>query len=93
MQFEMYQHHHVSRYLDRILMSILNESPCRIHYSKNSQDTSYEVQFFKISARFGQWYATGIELSTNKYRVFRCDRITSVVEEDAQSRSHKLHHL
>ncbi|GGG16568.1 helix-turn-helix transcriptional regulator [Paenibacillus aceti] len=86
LQFEMYQHHHVSRYLDQILMSILHESPCRIQYLKNSQETIYEVQFFKISARFGQWYATGIELSTNKYRVFRCDRITSIVEADAQTR-------
>lgn len=86
LQFEMYQHHHVSRYLDQILMSILHESPCRIQYLKNSQETSYVVQFFKISARFGQWYATGIELSTNKYRVFRCDRITSIEEVDAYSR-------
>ena len=45
------------------------------------------VQFFKISAKFGQWYTTGIELSTNKYRVFRCDRITSIVEANAQIRS------
>jgi predicted DNA-binding transcriptional regulator YafY len=86
LQFEMYQHHHVSRYLDQILMSILNESTCKIQYLKNSQETSYGVQFFKISARFGQWYATGIELSTNKYRVFRCDRITSFEEVDAQTR-------
>ncbi|WMT41264.1 YafY family protein [Paenibacillus sp. D2_2] len=86
LQFEMYQHHHVSRYLDRILMSILNERPCRIQYLKNSQETSYEVQFFKISARFGQWYATGIEQSTNKFRVFRCDRITSIEDGDAKAR-------
>lgn len=85
LQLEMSQHHHVSRYLDQILMSILHESPCRIQYLKNSQETSYEVQFFKISAKFGQWYATGIELSTNKYRVFRCDRITSIEEVDVQT--------
>lgn len=43
----MYQHHHVSRYLDQILMSILHESPYRIQYLKNSQETSYEVHFSK----------------------------------------------
>jgi hypothetical protein len=43
------------------------------------------VQFFKISARFGQWYAIGIELSTNKYRVFRLTG-SLIVEADAQIR-------
>ncbi|NEU27453.1 YafY family transcriptional regulator [Paenibacillus polymyxa] len=85
LQFEIYQHHHVSRYLDKILTSILNETYCKIQYSKNNRNKSYHVQFFKISAKFGQWYATGIELNTNKYRVFRCDRITMVEEEDINS--------
>lgn len=85
LQFEMVQHAHVSRYLDRILKSILQESSCTIQYRKNKQQTSYHVQFFKISARFGQWYATGIELGTQQYRVFRCDRITSVEEVEAES--------
>ncbi|KKD55238.1 MULTISPECIES: helix-turn-helix transcriptional regulator [Paenibacillus] len=85
LQFEIYQHNHISRYLDKILTSILNETYCKIQYSKNNQNKSYHVQFFKISAKFGQWYATGIELNTNKYRVFRCDRITLVEEEDINS--------
>ncbi|QNR68282.1 YafY family transcriptional regulator [Paenibacillus peoriae] len=86
LQFEIYQHNHVSRYLDKILTSILNESICKVKYVKNNQNKSYYVQFFKISAKFGQWYATGIELHTNKYRVFRCDRITFVEEEENNSR-------
>ncbi|WCM62202.1 helix-turn-helix transcriptional regulator [Paenibacillus polymyxa] len=86
LQFEVYQHNHVSRYLDKILTSILNESTCKVNYVKNNQKKSYYVQFFKISAKFGQWYATGIELHTNKYRVFRCDRITSIEEEESNSR-------
>ncbi|MFS8214604.1 helix-turn-helix transcriptional regulator [Paenibacillus polymyxa] len=86
LQFEIYQHNHVSRYLDKILTSILNESTCKVKYVKNNQNKSYYVQFFKISAKFGQWYATGIELHTNKYRVFRCDRITFVEEEENNSR-------
>lgn len=86
LQFEIYQHNHVSRYLDKILTSILNENTCKVKYVKNNQNKSYYVQFFKISAKFGQWYATGIELHTNKYRVFRCDRITLVEEEENNSR-------
>ncbi|MGM1049033.1 MAG: helix-turn-helix transcriptional regulator [Bacillota bacterium] len=85
LQFEIYQHHHVSRFLDKILKSTLNESNCKIQYVKNNQKKSYHVQFFKISAKFGQWYATGIELNTNKYRVFRCDRITFIEEEEIKS--------
>ncbi|QYK65743.1 YafY family protein [Paenibacillus sp. S02] len=86
LQFEVYQHNHVSRYLDKILTSILNESTCKVNYVKNNQKKSYYVQFFKISAKFGQWYATGIELNTNKYRVFRCDRITFLQEAENNSR-------
>ncbi|UNK16027.1 YafY family transcriptional regulator [Paenibacillus sp. N3/727] len=85
LQFEIYQHHNVSRFLDKILKSILNESNCKIQYVKNNQTKSYHVQFFKISAKFGQWYATGVELKTNKYRVFRCDRITFIEEEEIKS--------
>ncbi|WP_311081538.1 YafY family protein [Paenibacillus polymyxa] len=85
LQFEIYQHNHVSCYLDKILTSILNESTCKVKYVKNNQKKSYYVQFFKISAKFGQWYATGIELHTNKYRVFRCDRIIFVEEEENNS--------
>ncbi|WP_232697539.1 helix-turn-helix transcriptional regulator [Brevibacillus daliensis] len=85
LQFEIYQHQNVSRFLDKILKSILNESNCKIQFVKNNQTKSYHVQFFKISAKFGQWYATGIELNTNKYRVFRCDRITFIEEEEIKS--------
>lgn len=86
LQFEMYQHKHVSRFLDKILASILNESTCNIEYTKDNQTKGYPVQFFRISAKFGQWYATGIELTTNSYRVFRCDRITSIEEKELKAR-------
>lgn len=76
LQFEAYQHNNVSQFLDKILQSILNEISCKIHYLKNNKQVSYHIQFFKISAKFGQWYATGIDLNTNKHKVFRCDRIT-----------------
>jgi len=83
LQFEVYPHNNVSRFLDKILKSIINECHCNIQYLKNNQKKNYHVKFFKISARFGQWYAAGIELLTNKYRVFRCDKITFFEEIEA----------
>ncbi|MCR8842455.1 YafY family transcriptional regulator [Paenibacillus sp. SC116] len=85
LQFEMSQHRNVSHFLDNILRSILNKSNCTIQYVKQHQTKRYEVQFFKISAKFGQWYAAGIELTTNQFRVFRCDRITSIEEANSES--------
>lgn len=85
LQFEVNQHHNVSQFLDKILKSILNENTCKIQYLKNNEQKSYHVQFFKISARFGQWYVTGIEFKTNKYRVFRCDKITLIEEQNIDS--------
>lgn len=86
LQFEMHQHKHVSHFLDKVLSSILNERGCNIEYSNNNQKKSYHMQFFKISAKYGQWYAAGIELNSNKHRVFRCDRITFIEEMDVTAR-------
>ncbi|WP_429841590.1 helix-turn-helix transcriptional regulator [Brevibacillus sp. FIR094] len=85
LQFEMCTHRHASRFLDLILKSILNESSCTIQYSKTHEEKKHRVQFFKISARFGQWYAAGMDLHANQYRVFRCDRITAIAEENMKS--------
>jgi predicted DNA-binding transcriptional regulator YafY len=80
LQFEVIPHKHASLFLDKILKSILNESSCTILYSKHGQRKPIQVQFYKISARFGQWYASGMELSACRHRVFRCDRIEGVEE-------------
>ncbi len=85
LQLEVNLHHYISRFLDRILLSILDESSCKILYKKSGVERSYFIQFFKISAKFGQWYATGIELDTNTFRVFRCDRITYIEEITTKS--------
>ncbi len=85
LQFEIQPHRHASRFLDIVLKSILNENSCTIQYSKNNGKKDCHVQFFKISAKFGQWYAAGVELDTNQYRVFRCDRITAMAEENRKA--------
>lgn len=45
----------------------------------------HSILLLKISARFGQWYASGVDLDTNQYKVFRCDHVTSVVDEKTTS--------
>lgn len=85
LQLESNQHHHVSLYLEQILKSILHENICTIQYTRNEGSKSYRVQFFKISAKFGQWYAAGIEVNTNQQRVFRCDKVTSMQVEAEES--------
>src|SRR5690606_9573379 len=76
--------HHESPCLDQILHSILNERNCTIRYCKDNEIQSVQVQFFKISAKFAQWYAAGIDLKTNQYRVFRCDRIIDVTQQSCE---------
>ncbi len=78
LEFESSKHNNISQFLDKILESIINEVSCKIEYFKNSKHVDYHIQFFKISSKFGQWYANGIELNSNKYKVFRCDKITSL---------------
>ncbi|WP_046227970.1 helix-turn-helix transcriptional regulator [Paenibacillus dauci] len=83
LQLESYPHPHASPYLDRILKSILHESICQISYSRGQQHKTYTVQFVRISARFGQWYAAGMDLDQQQYKVFRCDRIHTIEEHSS----------
>lgn len=78
LQFEVNKHNNISKFLDKILESIVNEITCKIQYLKNNKILNYHIQFFNISSKFGQWYSSSIELNTNKYKVFRCDKIISV---------------
>lgn len=78
LKFEASKHNSVSQFLDKILESVINEVSCKIKYLKNNKTVNYHIQFFEISSKFGQWYASGIELDSNKYKVFRCDKITSL---------------
>lgn len=85
LQFEVYQHSNTSKFLDKILQSILSEVSCKIKYLKNDKEVSYNVQFFKISAKFGQWYVNGIIIGKNEYKTFRCDKIISLEVENNKS--------
>ena len=82
LKFEGSKHNNVSKFLDKILESIINEVSCKIGYMKNKKVVNYHIQFFRISSKFGQWYANGIELNSTKYKVFRCDKITALKFSD-----------
>ena len=79
-------------FLKDILEFILDEKICRIRYSKNNVIEKYYLQFFNISSKYGQWYATGYNFKTGDYKVFRCDKILNM-EENTQYSSKSLSEL
>ena len=79
-------------FLKDILEFILDEKICRIRYSKNNVIEKYYLQFFNISSKYGQWYATGYNFKTGDYKVFRCDKILNM-EESTEYSSKSLSEL
>lgn len=69
-------------FLKEILGMAILEKVCEVKYSINDREKSYTLQFYDISARFGQWYASAYNFATNRTQVFRCDRITDLVEKN-----------
>lgn len=78
LKFEVSKHHNSSPLLKDILKMAVEEIVCRITYNKKGIATQFFVQFFDISARYGQWYATAFCFDTNKFQVFRCDKIITL---------------
>ena len=66
--------------LKDILQFTLEEKTCDIQYERNGALHLYTIQFYQISASFGQWYATGYDFNQDSPRVFRCDKIASIKE-------------
>lgn len=71
------QHPNESACLKDLLRFAMEEQPCTIAYRKGTLRT-YTLQFFRISAAYGQWYGTAYNFETGRVQVFRCDRIVSV---------------
>lgn len=71
------QHPNESACLKDLLQFAMEEQPCTIAYRKGTLRT-YTLQFFQISAAYGQWYGTAYNFETGRVQVFRCDRIVSV---------------
>lgn len=68
--------------LKDILQFAVDEKVCEVKYYKNGIETLYTIQFFDISATFGQWYATGYNFDLDKVQVLRCDKIIELQEND-----------
>lgn len=68
-------HPHASPFLRQIVEAALDETPLRIQYRGKTKPTAYDVQFYGVTSRFGQWYALGYVLAQQATRVFRCDKI------------------
>ena len=78
LKFEVYEHNNRSPFLKEILESIIENKICNVNYRKKKTIRKYSIQFFRISANYGQWYTEGINQKTGKFQVFRCDKIVSL---------------
>lgn len=67
-------------FLKDILQSATEEKVCEVHYRKKDAVHCYIMQFFDVSATFGQWYATGYNFVTECVQVLRCDKVIAVKE-------------
>ncbi len=67
-------------FLKDILQFAIEEKVCEIQYLKKDVAKHYVLQFFDVSATFGQWYAVGYDFNAEKIQVFRCDKVLAVKE-------------
>lgn len=81
LSLEVSKHHNSSPFLKDILKMAIEETVCKITYNKRGTEKQYSIQFFDISATYGQWYVTAYNFNTNKVQVFRCDKINSLCED------------
>ncbi len=85
LSFEVSKHHNSSPLLKTILKMAVEETVCKITYNKKGTATQFFVQFFNISANYGQWYVTSFNFETNQVQVFRCDKIIALDESTVYS--------
>lgn len=69
-------------FLKDILQYTLEEKVCEVKYIKKDIEKSFIIQFFDISASFGQWYVTGYNFEMNHTQVLRCDKIIDIKENN-----------
>lgn len=67
-------------FLKDVLQYAIEEKVCEVQYLKKGMEKCYVMQFFDISASFGQWYAVGYNFQTEKTQVLRCDKVIGVKE-------------
>jgi len=75
LDFHTYDYQNPCDCLNDILESILEGQALRIIYQGKATQKKYNLQFFRVAARFGQWYANAYDFNDNRLKVFRCDKI------------------
>ncbi len=75
LRLEVSKHNNSSPLLKDILKAAIEEQVCNLIYTKKGIRKEYKVQFFDITANYGQWYVTAFNFETETIRVFRCDKI------------------
>ncbi len=80
LSLEVSKHYNSSPFLKEILKMAIDETIAKITYSRKGTEVHYTVQFFDISAIYGQWYVTAFNFNTNYVQVFRCDKIRALSE-------------
>ncbi|WP_070000970.1 helix-turn-helix transcriptional regulator [Cellulosilyticum sp. I15G10I2] len=80
LSLEVSKHYNNSPFLKDILKMAIDETIAKITYNKKGIKVQYTVQFFNISATYGQWYVTAFNFNTNYVQVFRCDKISALCE-------------
>ncbi|MFJ7405000.1 MULTISPECIES: helix-turn-helix transcriptional regulator [unclassified Lysinibacillus] len=69
-------------FLKRLLEASIEQEVLKIKYEKNGELTYRSIQPIGIYANGGKWYCPSYSFLNKDYRVFRCDRITSVERDE-----------
>ncbi|GGH23445.1 helix-turn-helix transcriptional regulator [Paenibacillus segetis] len=67
-----------SEHLETLLLAAIKQEVLNIYYQTTQQEGTRSIQPIAIYAMKGYWYCQAYDVTKQAYRVFRCDRITSV---------------
>lgn len=80
-------------YLEQLLDAAIHQKVLRIDYESRGGNSSPEIQPIGIYTRNGLWYCPAYSFLRGDFRVFRCDRITSVSPSAAKPKDLRHIHL
>ncbi|MFF2290611.1 helix-turn-helix transcriptional regulator [Peribacillus butanolivorans] len=67
-----------SAHLETLLLAAIKNEVLKISYQSMYQESTRSIQPIAIYAMKGYWYCQAYDVTKKAYRVFRCDRITTV---------------
>ncbi len=73
-----------SAHLEALLLAAVKNKVLQINYQRAHQTSTRTIQPISIYSMKGYWYCQAYDLCKTAYRVFRCDRMTSVDITDIQ---------